>query len=369
MTACFLGLPIEIREMIYKYCLCYDGVLTPYPTQFNKDEGIKGFSNGKMGVPLPTAVSCTDFYPQAKTKPLIAFVSNAEKPTMGLLAVNCQIHTEAKDYLTRHNVWRWKFPHSESRTGPYADKVPAYSKWLVHQDYSPRHVLIAWDSRDLDTWDSMNITSDISIAFFEHGGIAQHPAEDQARRELSHKRRWEALRDIWGAQLYMLSHEPGIRSVVIDAKNAKCPGSCCRKFKDVLVNTIAAKFDSLSSPSTSSTSASSITSSLSRADKMSAASSPELVAHNIKFINLTAEETIWAHQCGVGCDACQFDKDRKHLVPCATFAAHRRIGLEEGLPKVEREGRDWYKELGPDLEKRLDEKSLERNRSPRYRQR
>lgn len=46
MTACFLGLPIEIREMIYKDCLCYDGVLTPYPTKFNKDEGIKGFQNG-----------------------------------------------------------------------------------------------------------------------------------------------------------------------------------------------------------------------------------------------------------------------------------------------------------------------------------
>ena len=102
---------------------------------------------------------------------------------------------------------------------------------------------------------------------------------------------------------------------------------------------------------------------------MSAASGPELVAHNIKFINLTAEETIWAHKCGVGCDACQFDKDRKHLVPCATFASHRRIGLEEGLPEVEREGEregmDWFKELGADLEKRLDEKSLERSRRQR----
>lgn len=167
----------------------------------------------------------------------------------------------------------------------------------------------------------------------------------------------------------MLSHEPEIRSVVIDAKNATCPGSCCRKFKEVLVYTIAARFDSLSSPSSSSTSTSCITSPLSRADKMSAASSPELVAHNIKFINLTAEETFWAHQCGVGCDACQFDKDRKHLVPCATYASHRRIGLEKGLPKVEREGRDLFKELGVDLEKRLDENILERNRSPRYRQR
>lgn len=45
MAACFLGLPIEIREMIYKCCLCYDGVLTPYPTQFNIDEGIKGLSS------------------------------------------------------------------------------------------------------------------------------------------------------------------------------------------------------------------------------------------------------------------------------------------------------------------------------------
>lgn len=339
MTACLLGLPIEIREMIYKYCLCYDGVLTPYPTQFNKDEGIKGFSSGKMGV-------CTDFHPQPKTKPSIDVVSNAEKPTMGLLAVNRQIHTESKDYFTRNNVWRWKFPHSDSRTGPYTGKVPANSKWLVHQDYSPRHVLLAWDSRDLDTKDSMTITSDISIAFAQHAGISQHPAEDQARRELSHKRRWETLRDIWAAQLYMLSHEPGIHSVVIDAKNAKCPGSCCRKFKEVLVETIAARFDSLSPPSPSSTSTrtSFITSPLSRADKMSAASSRELVAHNIKFINLTAEETIWAHQCGVGCDACQFDKDRKHLVPCATFASHRRIGLEEGLPEVKREVRDWFKE-------------------------
>lgn len=309
-----------------------------------------------------------------RQKPLIDLVSNAEKPTMGLLAVNRQIHTEAKDYFTRHNVWRWKFPHSEPRTGPYTDKVPSYSKWLVHQDYSPRHVLLAWDSRDLDTWDSMSITSDISIIFFEHGGMAQHPAEEQARRELSHKRRWETLRDIWAAQIYMLSHEPAIRSVVIDARNAKCHGNCCRKFKEALVVTIAARFDSLSPPSSSSTSTSSISSPLSRADKMSAASNPELVAHNIKFINLTAEERIWAHQCGVGCDACQFDEDRKNLVPCATFASHRRIGLEEGLPEVEhegmdREGMDWFTKFGVDLEKRLDEKSVERNRSPRYRQR
>lgn len=291
----------------------------------------------------------------------MALASNAEKPTLGLLAVNRQIRTEAKDYFTRHNVWRWKFPHSDSRTGPYSDKVPPNSKWRVQQHFSPRHVLLAWDSRDLEASDSINITTGISMAFFEHGGMTQHPAENQARREFTHKRRWEALRDIWAAQIYMLSHEPLIRSVVIDARNANCLGNCCRKFKEVLVDTIAGRFDSLSSPSSLSTSfsslslssysnpspssaiTSSVTSPLSRADKMSATSRPELVAHNIKFINLTAEETIWAHQCGVGCDACQFDKDRKHLIPCATFASHRRIGLEEGLPTVEREGKDWLR--------------------------
>lgn len=372
--------------MIYKHCLCYDGVLTPYPTKFNKDEGIKGFLNGNRGVPLPTAISSTDTHPRPKTKPLMAFVSNAEKPTIGLLAVNRQIRTEAKDYFTRHNVWRWKFPHSDSRTGPYTDKVPQHSKWLVRQHFNPRHVLLAWDSRDLNASDSINITTDISMAFFEHGGMTQHLAEDQARREFTHKRRWEALRDIWAAQIYMLNHEPVIRSAVIDVRNANCHGSCCRKFKEVLVDTIAGRFDSLSpfcpsSTSTSSLSSSSssysypsapstitsfITSPLSRADKMSASSRPELVAHNIKFINLTAEETIWAHQCGVGCDACQFDKDRKCLVPCATFASHRRIGLEQGLPTVEREGTDWFKEWGVDLDKRLEEKNLERNKIPRY---
>ena len=125
----------------------------------------------------------------------------------------------------------------------------------------------------------------------------------------------------------MLSYKLGIGSVVIDAKNAKCHGSCCRKFKDVLVKTIAGRFDCLSPPSPSSTRTSFITSPLSRTDKISAASSRELVAHNIKFINLTAEETIWAHQ---------YDKNRKRLVTGATFAYHRRIGLKEGLPEVGR---------------------------------
>lgn len=315
-------------------------------------------------------------------------VSNAKKPTMGLLAVNRQIRTEAKDYFTRHNVWRWKFPHLDSRTGPYTDKVPDLSKWLVQQHFSPRHVLLAWDSRDLNARDSINITIDISTALFEHGGMAQHLAEDEARREFTHKRRWEVLRDIWAAQIYMLSHEPVICSVVIDARNANCLGNCCRKFKEVLVDTIAGKFDSLSPPSSPSTPSSfssssssysylsspsaitsSTTSRLSRADKMSAASRPELVAHNIKFINLTAEETIWAHQCGVGCDACQFDKNRKSLIPCPTFASHRRIGLQEGLPTVECAGTDRFKEWGVDFERRLEERRLERNERPRHRQR
>ena len=318
-------------------------------------------------------------HPLDQDKTLNGSVSDAKKPTISLLAVNRQIGAEAKDYFTRHNVWRWKFPHSDSRNGPYTDKVPEYSRWLVQPNFNPRHVLLAWDSRDLSASDSISITIDISMALSKHGGMTLHPAEEQARRQFTHKCRWEALKDTWAAQIHMLSHESRIRSVVIDASNARCHGSCCRKFKEVLVDTIAGRFDSLSPSSSSIYSSSSysypspsnLTSSvsqLSRTDKMSAAPHPELVAHNIKFVNLTPEETVWAHQCGVGCDACQFDKDRKHLIPCATFASQRRIGLEEGLPTVEREEvMDWYKDWVGDLEERLEEIRLERNRASLHR--
>ncbi len=342
MPATFMRLPLEIRQLIYKECLRYDGVLTPYPTQFNIDEGLGAFSKGESDL---TQTSLTYITQLERDQGLRRGFSNwNEKPTMGLLAVNRQVRSEAKDYFTRVNLWRWKFRHSDRIVGSHF-KVPQHSQWRVRQAFSPRHVVMSWDSRDLDPMDSIEIATESAVIFSRHG-IMMEPANNfyEAREDFAHRRRWEALKAIWGSQMYLLRHNRNIRSVVIDVTNANCTGSCCRKFKEALVDTVSGKFnEKVRSHLSEQGCHSSPRSALSRHAKMTSSPQPETIAHNIKFIGLLDRtEKSLAHSCGFGCDDCQFlEEDRLTLVPCEEYARDRLKGLNEGLPTVEPEPKKW----------------------------
>ncbi|KAL8992744.1 MAG: hypothetical protein Q9169_006876 [Polycauliona sp. 2 TL-2023] len=103
----FLDLPLELREMIYEYCLVMPGEIVPYPSLLEKKYG--------------------------------AMNPKCERPTVDLLQVSHQVREESRRFLYGKNVWRLSWERgSRLPTTVWEANVPYY-----------RHVTTTFDYNDI----------------------------------------------------------------------------------------------------------------------------------------------------------------------------------------------------------------------------
>ena len=102
----FEKLPREVRDMIYKYCLLYDGEIIPYPYIDEVDEiRFKGWKPAKR---------CIGSYgiernSEGDLRPCGGITYATDWPSVALLGVSKGIQEEAANILFGMNVWRLSY--------------------------------------------------------------------------------------------------------------------------------------------------------------------------------------------------------------------------------------------------------------------
>ncbi|KAL8663665.1 MAG: hypothetical protein Q9168_008055 [Polycauliona sp. 1 TL-2023] len=105
----FLDLPLEIRDIIYEYCLVMPGEIVPYPSLLEK-------RRERMNAPC-------------------------EKPTVALLQTSHQVRNESRPFLYGQNVWRLSFQQG----GPLPTTV-----WEANAPFF-RHITTNFHPHDMTT--------------------------------------------------------------------------------------------------------------------------------------------------------------------------------------------------------------------------
>ncbi|KAL8834390.1 MAG: hypothetical protein Q9176_007527 [Flavoplaca citrina] len=103
----FLDLPLEIRNIVYEYCLVVPGEIVPYPS------------------------SAEAIFEAMNTQ--------CEKPTVALLQVSRQVGDESRGFLYGKNLWRL----SLQQWHPLPNTV-----WIANAPFF-RHITATFDGRDL----------------------------------------------------------------------------------------------------------------------------------------------------------------------------------------------------------------------------
>ncbi len=175
----FLGLPREVRDMIYEYCLVVNYELNPHPTDYEQYE---------MQRPLP------------------------RKPDVALLKTNKQIHDEAAIVLYGKNIWR------VSHQSNIAVKHQIWRNVSLF-----RHVVVSFDFRDLHSSQLL----EISRAVHKSGRTIETEAEEAFVSAMIHADRRYDLESPWMAKARWVG-EMHLKTIVLDFSNAYCPSGCCR---------------------------------------------------------------------------------------------------------------------------------------------
>lgn len=188
----FLGLPREIRDMIYENALCIDGVLAPYKEHWK----VKGDYDGPP-------------------------------PTVALFVVNKQIQSEAAPILIGKNTWRitsvipdYIVDARRTESGvEYMDFFERYGEFFrnvtLNYDYQANTVL----DHHVRPEDRMEMVEDV------HEKIR---ASRQDRMVNLHDYALEDLRADWEGLNDVLQTLTNLASIAINIENLYCPFGCCR---------------------------------------------------------------------------------------------------------------------------------------------
>ncbi|KAL8751380.1 MAG: hypothetical protein Q9184_006088 [Pyrenodesmia sp. 2 TL-2023] len=132
----FMGLPPEVRLMIYDYCLIVKGRITPYPSEADQARKTTSSSDKK-----------------------------AKKPAVALLQVNRQIREEAQPSLYGKNVWRLSWQ---------SEPLLPHELWIDNHHLF-RHVSVHFDHRDVTKYSRSEILSRQADAIGRPDGYATSP--------------------------------------------------------------------------------------------------------------------------------------------------------------------------------------------------
>ncbi|KAL8671030.1 MAG: hypothetical protein Q9168_004462 [Polycauliona sp. 1 TL-2023] len=188
----FLGLPAEVRNMIYEYCLVVNGEIVPYPAEYE--------------------------YPRFKPKHVTAQQLNYmnRKPDVALLQVNKQVREETCPVLYGRNVWRMSGTWDSEST---FDQFTAVKRHF-------NHMVTSLDSRDLGhAYFDVGIQSEI----WKRKTLCISSIKD--RRKAEHSSRTMDLDETWYTRMdFLHGDRSGLKILTVDISNSWCPFGCCRMF-------------------------------------------------------------------------------------------------------------------------------------------
>ena len=193
----FLRLPLEIRTIIYEYCLIVDYVIDPYPSTYElcKQATLDRSPKTRYG----------------------KRVSKPELPAVSILKVNIQLHCEASRIL--YGLNRWKFPQSSWNT------EYSFSVFETHGAFF-NDVEMRFDWREGNF--RMNMMMMDEDFRFRDGAIPQMEEKDHGERQ-------DALHNPGASYKFKDSSQelallvPHVNSLVIDVALLLCSVGCCRR--------------------------------------------------------------------------------------------------------------------------------------------
>ena len=177
-----MKLPIEIRNMIYEYCLVVSGQIVPYAENYERD----------------TAQDYT-----------------GEKPTIGLLAVDKTIRTEAASIFYGKNVWRVTARVTDLADGSTTTNLLAKSIWKVHAALF-RRVTVYFHRLDVNELDSR------ALLRFRRVRRAKRMAR-------AHQRNTYRMVEHWREKLYLVYEMENLTSIDFNVGQLFCLNGCCRR--------------------------------------------------------------------------------------------------------------------------------------------
>ena len=188
----FLGLPREIRDMIYHFALEVDYEIIPYPT----------IHESKF---------------------------RGTRPAIALLRVNKQVRTEARPILYSNNEWQiGDRPEFSIDAGAYPNLFQVVDNSLF------KHVVIKFSGDDVP----MLSTQTLSLAAHYHARLEQELLNSGVIMTEEEKRQWRAgemhnlnyqtLLRTWNTRVSLLRMMKDLKTVRVDFNTCYCPSGCCR---------------------------------------------------------------------------------------------------------------------------------------------
>ena len=186
--ATFMDLPLEVRNMIYEYCLVKNSILVPFE----------------------------EFYPLRPED--LAF--RKDLPSVALLRVNKSIEAETAPILYGKNVWRVSVKVTYFTPPSYPPTAGPISSLWEHRGPLFRKVILVFDQRDVNFHEVMNDT--LVTTYY-----SQFSTSEQ-RRNRMHLNIKSNVKFYWGVKFDFVYHMTNIRSLTLDVEHAFCHVGCCR---------------------------------------------------------------------------------------------------------------------------------------------
>ena len=186
----FLQLPLEIRSIIYKYCLIVDCVINPYPSTYE----------------LHNLAAIDPRFKQGLGKR----VSKPELPTFSILMVSKQLHREASPILYGQN--RWKHPQCWENTEPDSR---TFSMFDTHEALF-KNIEMSFDWRE----SNFRINHSELSYIKECAGSDVHDSQQESWHDLD---QYSFKRS--GMELSRLF--PHLNSLIVDVARLFCLIGCC----------------------------------------------------------------------------------------------------------------------------------------------
>ena len=194
MAACLQNLPVEIRVIIFEYCLQFEGEINPFPT-------------ARQGRKPSDAVWIIPEELKARQK------TPTEEPCMALLRVCSQIHSEAAHVFCGKNLWRLSAHEKEPDIA-----ARACTFWMK---YGPlvKHVTVEFSMCDVPL-ESL-LRSDKNVR------AQNEDVPPCGLKSPIHDHRLHRLLRIW-YHAGMVLDTLNLKTLAIDFENFYCPSGCCR---------------------------------------------------------------------------------------------------------------------------------------------
>ena len=222
----FEKLPREIRDLIYEYCLLFEGEIVPFPTDYEFVEIEK-----RPRVTLSKSSSSQQIItPAGGQNALLGYsyvkrelFQTEDKLCVALLGVNSTIHDEAASVLFGKNTWRLSPGYHE-----VADDKSRL--WETYAKYF-RHVVTKFDARDVDLVRLLDISMAhmCHICYAEPDWIEEDIDHfDQTGTPNVHEEELSLLMDgfVWKRSILLRMN---LKSLSFDFSTLFCTNWCCRR--------------------------------------------------------------------------------------------------------------------------------------------